>query len=111
MKKAWMVVPLLACVLLGVPLSTRAQQAAETKLDSDRVQEQFVREFDSVCSRTQDAMLLTTDELKDSVQRCDALLPQLQKLDETRRKVYARRLEQCRGLFAYVLETKKNAKN
>jgi len=56
-------------------------------------------------------MLLTKDELKDLVGRCDALVPRLPKLDETRRKVYARRLEQCRGLFAYVLDSKKNSKD
>jgi hypothetical protein len=106
MKKTGAVVSLLACVLLGVTVTLRAQQA-ESKPSDTAVQEQFLHDFDSVCSRTQDAMLLTTDELKDSVRRCDALAPQLPKLDETRRKVYARRLEQCRGLFAYVLDTKK----
>jgi lactate dehydrogenase-like 2-hydroxyacid dehydrogenase len=74
-------------------------------------QEAFLHEFDNVCSRTQDAMMLTKVELKDLVLRCDALVTKLPKLDETRRKVYARRLEQCRGLFAYVLESKKNSKD
>jgi len=44
------------------------------------------------------------------VQRCDALEPRIEKLDESRRKVYSRRLKQCRGLYAYVLESKNNEK-
>jgi hypothetical protein len=110
MKKAEMFVSLLVCVLLGLSAAMSAQQAGPTTANAD-AQQRFLQEFDSVCSRTQDAMLLTTDELKDMVRRCDALVPQLQKLDETRRKVYTRRLDQCRGLFSYVLDTKKNGKN
>ena len=73
-------------------------------------QDVWQQEFDAVCSKTTDAMSLTTDELKSLVQRCDALEPKIEKLDESRRKVYLRRLKQCRGLYAYVLESKNNDK-
>jgi hypothetical protein len=94
-------------VLLWPPhVAAQADPAGQT---NSAEQEVFLHEFDDVCSRTQDSMLLTKDELKDLVRRCDALVPKLTKLDETRRKVYTRRLEQCRGLFSYVLDTKKNS--
>jgi hypothetical protein len=48
--------------------------------------------------------------LKSLIQRCDTLEPKIEKLDDTRRKVYLRRLKQCRGLYAYVLESKNNDK-
>ena len=67
-------------------------------------------EFEDVCSKTQDAMNLSVEELTVLVQRCDALLPQLENLDETRKKVFIGRLQRCRGLYVYVLDSKKNEK-
>jgi hypothetical protein len=107
MKKLAIFVSLLACVFLWSPRAG-SQSAPEAKANTAD-QQTFQREFDDVCGRTQDAMLLTRDELKDLIRRCDALVPKLTTLDETQRKVYKRRLEQCRGLFAYVLDTKKDS--
>jgi len=70
--------------------------------------EAWQKEFDDICSKTQDAMTFSIDELKSLVKRCDVLAPRLEKLDETRKKVYQRRLRQCQGLFAYVLESKQS---
>ena len=61
-------------------------------------------EFDAVCAQTQDAMALTTPELKALVVRCDALKPTIEGLDESTRKVYARRLKGCRDLYQFVLD-------
>jgi hypothetical protein len=55
-------------------------------------------------------MSFSEEDLASLVQRCDALAPQIEKLDETRRKVYLGRLHMCRGLYAYVLESKRNPK-
>ena len=75
----------------------------------DSAGEAWQKEFDDICSKTQDAMTFSVDELKALVKRCDALAPRLEKLDETRKKVYLRRLKQCRGLFEYVLESKQES--
>jgi hypothetical protein len=72
----------------------------------DGLPEAWQKEFSDVCSKTQDAMTFSVAELKGLIQRCDALVPQIEKLDETRKKVYLRQLQQCRGLFNYVLESK-----
>lgn len=63
-------------------------------------------EFDAVCARTQEAGEMTADELKKLVDRCDRLMPRIEKLDETERKVYRRRLQMCRELYAFMLESK-----
>ncbi len=63
-------------------------------------------EFESICARTQDAVGMSSDELKNFVDRCDRLRPQIEKLDETQKKVYLKRLKMCRDLYAFVLETK-----
>jgi hypothetical protein len=69
-------------------------------------EESWRKEFDEVCSRTQDAMVLTTEELRNLVGRCDALKPVIEKLEESHRKVILRRLQMCRELYLFVLETK-----
>ncbi|MBI5097794.1 MAG: hypothetical protein HZB30_00960 [Nitrospirae bacterium] len=69
-------------------------------------QEDWKSEFEAVCSKTQDAMTFSTDELKNLIARCDKLKPLIDKLDESPRKVYLRRLQLCKDLFVFVLESK-----
>jgi len=87
---------------LGEPQSPAAQV--------DPARESWRKEFDDVCSKTQDAMTFSQEELTDLIRRCDALRPQIEKLDESRKKVYLGRLRMCRGLYAYVLDAKRNEK-
>ena len=86
-----------------------APQKPSSPPSQDTSNEAWQKEFDDICSKTQDAMTFSVDELKALVKRCDALVPRLEKLDETRKKVYLRRLKQCRGLFEYVLESKQES--
>ncbi len=71
-----------------------------------RAAEGWRAEFEAICAKTQDAMMLSSDELKDLVARCDKLVPEIEKLDESQRKVFTRRLSACRNLYAFVLETR-----
>jgi hypothetical protein len=98
---------LAATLVTGSPLLAR--QSAQEK-QSESADQGWQKEFDDVCSKTQDAMSLSIADLTLLVKRCDALVPRIEKLDETRRKVFLRRLQQCRGLYAYVLESKNNDK-
>jgi hypothetical protein len=68
--------------------------------------EAWKKELDDLCARTQDAMALTTAELRSLVERCDKLKPAVEALGESERKVYARRLAGCRNLYAYVLDAR-----
>jgi hypothetical protein len=63
-------------------------------------------EFESVCSNTDRAMVLTQDELKDFIARCDRLTPLIEAEDESARRVYQKRLKMCKDLFVYMLESK-----
>ena len=69
-------------------------------------QEDWSKEFDEICSKTEDAMTFSVEELKSRVDRCDALKPRIEKLDEPQRKVTLKRLQMCRDLYAFVLEMK-----
>lgn len=94
----------------GAQKSTVDQSGQQVAQKSAPAHETWQKEFDHVCSTTQDAMSFSEEELAKLVERCDALLPQIEKLDETRKKVYLGRLRMCRGLYAYVLESKRNEK-
>jgi len=66
------------------------------------------KEFDELCARTQGAMAYSIEELTVLIKRCDALMPHIEELDDTQKKVYGERLRMCRGLYAYVLDSKQN---
>lgn len=83
-------------VLTGGPAITRARGDDATTL----------AEFEAVCSKTQDAMTLSSDELRSLISRCDALKPRIDALDPSRRKVYAKRLQLCRDLYDFVLKSR-----
>ncbi len=87
---------------MGAPQSSAAPASP--------AQETWRKEFDDVCGKTQDAMSFTVEELTVLIRRCDSLRPQIEKLDESRKKVYLGRLRMCRGLYAYVLDEKQKEK-
>ena len=78
--------------------SALAAQAAE---------ESWKQEFSAVCSKTTDSMSLGREELKSLVNRCEKLKPVIEIQEETIRKVYRKRLELCKNLLVFVLESKK----
>lgn len=96
--------------LAGLRDVCTASEAALSAAPAPTALNGWQQEFEDICSRTQDAMTFSIEELTSLVQRCDALLPQIEKLDDTQRKVYTGRLRMCRGLYAYVLNSKKNEK-
>ena len=90
-------------VLFGMPLISNGEPVAPA---ADVAQEDWKTEFEDICSKTQDSMAFTTDELKSLVDRCDALKPRIEKLDESQKKVYLKRLQMCRDLLVFVMQSK-----
>ena len=68
--------------------------------------EDWRKEFDEVCSKTQDAMVLSDEELRSLMARCDKLRPVIDGLGESQRKVFSRRLQACRDLYWFVVESR-----
>jgi hypothetical protein len=95
---------LAAAILFLLPAAsgTRAVHGAGTA----SAQEDWKKEFEDLCARTQDSAGIPADELKKLIERCDQLKLRIDKLDETQRKVYLKRLQMCRDLYAFVLESK-----
>ena len=87
---------------IGGPSASASQAGAAS--------ESWQQEFDNLCAKTEDAMTFSQEELTDLIRRCDSLQPRIEKLDESRKKIYRERLRKCRGLYAYVLDAKKKEK-
>ena len=63
-------------------------------------------DFDATCAQSNDAMALSVKELKMLIEKCDSLQKVIEAQDETVRKVYSKRLQLCKNLYFFVLETK-----
>ena len=85
---------------LGAPAATAAATAAAD----------WKTEFDAICGQTDNAAEMTAAELAKALARCDALKPQIEALEATPRKLYLKRLQMCRNLLAYLLESKEKEK-
>ncbi len=68
--------------------------------------ENWRQEFETVCAKTDEPMSISVEELKGFLARLDKLQPVVDRLDESTRKVYLRRIRSCRNLYAFVLESK-----
>ena len=102
--RIWMILFGIGVVSCFGPADTREGGLFATRVV--HAQEDWRKEFDDVCSKTQDAMVFTPDELRDLVARCDKLRPVVEKLEESQRKVYLKRLRLCRDLYLFVLESR-----
>jgi hypothetical protein len=98
---------LLLVLALGAGVALVAAPASRALAQGSAVgTPEWKREFEEVCAKTQDAMALPLEELRGLVSRCDKLKPHIEKLDESQRKVYSRRLQVCRDLYQFVLESR-----
>jgi hypothetical protein len=96
----------LAIVLFGLSGTAVFFDGSLAVLAATSAQDDWKKEFEDICSQTQDALLFTPEELKGLVGRCDALKPRIEKLDESQKKIYLKRLHMCRDLFTYAIESK-----
>lgn len=69
-------------------------------------QDNWKEEFHNICIKTDIAMGLTPEDLKELISRCDRLKLRIESEEESTKKVYLRRLQMCRDLYTYVLEIK-----
>jgi hypothetical protein len=77
-----------------------------TILQSAFGEDNWRTDFDATCAQSNDAMALSVKELKMLIDKCDSLEKVIEAQDETVRKVYSKRLQLCKNLYFFVLETK-----
>jgi hypothetical protein len=68
------------------------------------------KEFEDICNKTDNSMSLPTEELKSLVARCDKLKSVIDAQDESTKKVFRKRLQLCRDLYDFVLKTREQEK-
>lgn len=68
--------------------------------------ESWKPDFERVCGQTDNAADMTIEELKKSLEKCDALKSRIEELESTPRKIYLKRLQMCRNLFQFMLDSK-----
>jgi hypothetical protein len=86
---------LTGCLILFVTLQTAYGEGA------------WRTDFDATCAQSNDAMALSMPELQKLIERCDRLQKIIETEEETVRKVFLKRLQMCKNLYVFVLETKK----
>lgn len=80
-------------------------------LSEARCDESWRTGFDEACAKTTDAMALSVGELKALIEKCDQLQKRIEEnQDETVRKVFLKRLQMCKNLYVFVLESKRSEK-
>jgi hypothetical protein len=75
-------------------------------LPTAQAEEVWRTDFDATCAQSNDAMDLSVPELKKLIEQCDRLQKIIEAQEETVRKVFLKRLQMCRNLYIFVLETK-----
>lgn len=73
-----------------------------------RGEESWQETFEKTCSRSNDAMTMSVEELRSLVESCNALEKVIEKQEPSVRKVYLKRLQLCKNLYVYMLEYRKN---
>lgn len=69
-------------------------------------EEPWKQELMEVCSKADEALSFSKEELKMLLQKGEKLKPEIEALAETPRKVYLKRLQKCMNLYIFVLESK-----
>jgi LPS O-antigen subunit length determinant protein (WzzB/FepE family) len=70
-------------------------------------EEAWRTDFDTACAQSNEAMALSVSELQKLIEQCDRLQKIIETKEETMQKVFLKRLQMCRNLLVFVLETKK----
>lgn len=98
----------LCCTLSLAIAAATGTVAIDTVMSPPAAQaeEAWKEKIMELCAKTDVSMSLSVQELKELIAGCDKLKPVIDSLEESPRKVYGKRLQMCRDLFVYVLESK-----
>jgi hypothetical protein len=96
----------LVLFVLSFPVIQDSRGSWSLVSEAADAQEDWRTEFDDICGKTQDAMVFNQEELKNLISRCDKVRSLIEKLEGAQKKVYLKRLQMCRDLFSFALESK-----
>jgi hypothetical protein len=88
---------LTATCMLILSLATAAA-AAETWKET----------FEDVCSKVDASQTMGIKELETLIERADKLQPEIQRSEDPAKKIYLKRLKNCRSIFEFTIDSKKS---
>jgi hypothetical protein len=65
--------------------------------------------FEEICSKVDISQTLSIKELEGLIERADKLTPEIQASEDPSKKVYLRRLKNCRSMFEFAIDSKKDS--
>jgi len=71
--------------------------------------ESWKTSFDEICSKVDASGSLSAQEMAALIAKADQILPEIQKSDDPAKKVYLRRLKNCRSMYEFMIESKKSS--
>lgn len=71
--------------------------------------ENWKETFDLVCGSVQGAESMSEKEISAMLEKADKLMPVIQASDDPAKKVYLKRLKSCRGVYEFMLDTRKGS--
>jgi len=106
MKNTSVVTTRIAQLLTGLTLACLFTLAIASAAQSG---ENWKESFEEICSKVDVSSTLSIKELEALIARADKLVPEIQKSEDPAKKVYLRRLKNCRSMFEFSIDTSKNA--
>jgi hypothetical protein len=70
-------------------------------------EENWKASFEEVCGKVQGADSMSEQEIKAMMDMADKLMPVIQASSDPGKKVFLIRLKRCRGVYEFMLDTKK----
>lgn len=101
LMKRFILLCLTGCVLSLVIAAASAVPAAAA--------EDWKETFNLVCGSVQGAESMSEKEITAMIEKADKLKPAIETSDDPGKKVYLKRLKSCRGVYEFMLDTKKGS--
>ncbi len=100
---------LLSTVKVGISPLMLAGMLAAAPLSPVFAAEAWQAAFEDICSKVDASGSLSTKELSALIERADKLVPEIQASNDPAKKVYLRRLKNCRSMYEFMIETNKKS--
>lgn len=93
-------------VVTGIAMVCTVSLAAPA---AARAAEAWKQTFEDICSKVDLTQNMTIKELETLIEQSDKLQPEIQKSEDPAKKIYLKRLKNCRSMFEFSIDSKKNA--
>jgi len=98
--------PLITTLLMGLALGCMLGLAI---VPAATAAETWKASFEEICGKVDASQTLGIKEMEELIQKADKLMPEIQKSDDPSKKIYLKRLKNCRSMYEFMIESKKDS--